>query len=368
VLAKLLDFGLAASVDDSFLERITRSQQVLGSLPYMAPEQFAGARPTFSIDLYALGVVLYEASAGRLPFLAPSAAALIHHILASPPQHIGAVRPETPPELDRLIARLLAKDPNERFPSAGALLDAFSELRRGSARPTHPSKHPSSRPPAASPSSLPPTRYVAQTPIPMGADIPALAVPPLPSMVADYPSGIPPHASGPIGVPFDSSIPPPVHPIPPTTAMPSPEARLPREADWSSGQVVPPTSYPSGPQQRSRTSPLFFLLVAAIGIAAFAVVALVTVVVLTASSPKTSAVQPVAVEPVTVSVVERDAGPGAIVEVEIPDAGPGAVVEERPRDAGRRALGVRAMTPDPPDPPPPTMRGMWTGEIIEAPF
>ncbi|MCZ7683173.1 MAG: serine/threonine protein kinase [Sandaracinaceae bacterium] len=90
---KLLDFGLAASMDDAFLSKITQSQQILGSLPYMAPEQFNSAEPAPAMDVYAVGVVLYESLVGRLPFFAPSTAAMIHQILSTPPPPSPSICP-----------------------------------------------------------------------------------------------------------------------------------------------------------------------------------------------------------------------------------------------------------------------------------
>ncbi len=131
---KLLDFGLAASIDDSFLQRITHSQQVIGSLPYMAPEQFQGKRPTTAIDLWAVGVVLFETLTGRLPFRSDSAAAMIHQILAAPTPALQAevaASAETgaiPPGLEAVMARLLDKDPAGRFASAKAAAEALRQL------------------------------------------------------------------------------------------------------------------------------------------------------------------------------------------------------------------------------------------------
>ena len=122
VRVKLLDFGLAASIDDSFLQRITRSQQVLGSLPYMAPEQFHGARPSPAMDLYALGVLLFEMLTGRLPYAGPSTAALIHTILTSPvPSLAASGTAALPPALVSLTARLLDKEPGRRPDSAASV-------------------------------------------------------------------------------------------------------------------------------------------------------------------------------------------------------------------------------------------------------
>lgn len=119
---KLLDFGLAASVDDAFFTRITQSQQVLGSMPYISPEQFAGARPSEAQDIWAVGVVFYEMLTGALPFEAPSTAALMHRILTAPPSLIGDV----PLPLGRALDRLLHKDPEQRVKSAS---DAAALLR-----------------------------------------------------------------------------------------------------------------------------------------------------------------------------------------------------------------------------------------------
>jgi tRNA A-37 threonylcarbamoyl transferase component Bud32 len=135
---KLLDFGLAAAMDDAFLSKITQSNQILGSLPYMAPEQFGNVDPAPAMDVYAVGVVLYEALTGRLPFIAPSTAALIHQILAVPPPPIGA---EVGPELDPLLERFLAKEPHERFASAA---DAALALRSFAA-PVRIASHPPTR-------------------------------------------------------------------------------------------------------------------------------------------------------------------------------------------------------------------------------
>ncbi len=111
---KLLDFGLAASVDDEFLTRITQSHQVLGSLPYIPPEQFTGARPDPSQDLWALGIILYEMVAGKLPFEAPSTPALMHKILTSPPPLVDGI----PAPVREVIEGLLNKDPNQRIATA----------------------------------------------------------------------------------------------------------------------------------------------------------------------------------------------------------------------------------------------------------
>ncbi len=111
---KLLDFGLAAGIDDAMLTRITKSHQVMGSLPYIAPEQFAGARPGKPQDLWAMGIVIYEMFTGRLPFEAPSTAALMHKILTAPPPAFDRF----PEGLRMVLDRLLVKAPAKRLDSA----------------------------------------------------------------------------------------------------------------------------------------------------------------------------------------------------------------------------------------------------------
>ncbi|MAQ14648.1 MAG: hypothetical protein CMN30_07610 [Sandaracinus sp.] len=120
---KLLDFGLAAGIDDAMLTRITQSHQVMGSLPYIAPEQFAGSRPGKPQDLWAMGIVIYEMFTGRLPFEAPSTAALMHKILTAPPPAFDAF----PEGLRVVLGALLVKNPKERLASAA---EAAAMLRR----------------------------------------------------------------------------------------------------------------------------------------------------------------------------------------------------------------------------------------------
>ena len=180
---KLLDFGLAAAVDDSFLQRITRSQQILGSLPYMAPEQFHSARPSPAQDLYALGVVLFEAVTGRHPFRAPSTAALIHQILAAPVPSIESAGggPAVPVALAHVITRLLEKDPAAR-PTSGHAVAA--ELRAVLAAPS-PSVTPMRRP-APLPPTLATPPEMASVPV-LGTPAPAATAPATPTAAASGP-------------------------------------------------------------------------------------------------------------------------------------------------------------------------------------
>ena len=134
--AKLLDFGLAKSsfketaLNASHLETaekpLTEEGTILGTVQYMAPEQLEGRESDGRTDIFALGQVLYEMITGQRTFKGTSRAAIISAILSSEPQPIAHVQPLTPPALEHLIRKSLAKDPEERWQSAH---DIASELK-----------------------------------------------------------------------------------------------------------------------------------------------------------------------------------------------------------------------------------------------
>jgi eukaryotic-like serine/threonine-protein kinase len=120
---KLLDFGVAsrecadALTATRAMDSIEDDNKIAGTLAYMAPERLRGNQRDPRSDLYALGIVLYEMVAGKRPFSAPTAAALIHQILNEPlPElRIG------PPALVRAISRMLAKNAEQRHASASEI-------------------------------------------------------------------------------------------------------------------------------------------------------------------------------------------------------------------------------------------------------
>lgn len=132
--AILLDFGLAKSsgLAESNPSAVTVSQPlttkgtILGTFQYMAPEQLEGTEADSRTDLFAYGAMLYEMATGKRAFEGVSRASLIASIMTSQPRPIGELQPMTPPALDRLIRKCLAKDPDSRWQSAA---DVADELR-----------------------------------------------------------------------------------------------------------------------------------------------------------------------------------------------------------------------------------------------
>jgi tRNA A-37 threonylcarbamoyl transferase component Bud32 len=122
---RLCDFGLARSADGAGL---TTAAAVLGTPEYMAPEVIADGYADPRSDLYSLGVVLFEAATGRLPFFADSPYHLMRQHLDSPPPEPRALAPQLPVAFERAILRLLAKDPLDRFGSAAAVAHAFGDV------------------------------------------------------------------------------------------------------------------------------------------------------------------------------------------------------------------------------------------------
>jgi hypothetical protein len=109
---KVLDFGVAAVLDQAGIPRLTRTGEAIGTLAYMAPEQLQSRPATPRTDLYALGCVLYEMLAGEPVFDSTSPAGLMHKHLQQVPSPLR--RGDLPPELESLVRQLLEKDPARR--------------------------------------------------------------------------------------------------------------------------------------------------------------------------------------------------------------------------------------------------------------
>jgi serine/threonine-protein kinase len=120
-LVKLLDFGMCRRVapavrDDATL---TRAGQVVGTPEYMSPEQVSGKREFGArIDLYATGVILYEALSGQRAFPGKDAREVVVSVLVRSLPPLRSIRPEIPLALDRIVARAMERDPSFRYSSA----------------------------------------------------------------------------------------------------------------------------------------------------------------------------------------------------------------------------------------------------------
>jgi hypothetical protein len=121
---KLTDFGLARAVDDASL---TQSGVIAGTPMYMSPEQAAGEPIDHRSDLFSLGSVLYALCTGRPPFRADGTQAVLKRVIEDTPRPIQEVNQEIPGWLCDLIARLHAKNPADRFPSAEVVGDLLGQ-------------------------------------------------------------------------------------------------------------------------------------------------------------------------------------------------------------------------------------------------
>lgn len=117
---KLTDFGLARAVDDI---GITKSGQITGTPQYMSPEQAQGQRVDHRTDLFSLGCVLYAMCTGRAPFRADSAVAVMHRVVHDTPRPVRELNEDIPDWLCAIVERLLSKNAEDRFDSAGKVGD-----------------------------------------------------------------------------------------------------------------------------------------------------------------------------------------------------------------------------------------------------
>ncbi len=124
-VVKILDFGIAKLLDNT---GPTRTGMTPGTVAYMAPEQVRGHSADARVDLWALGVVLYEMLAGRQPFAADRDLVVLHNILNEAPAPVASLRPDVPADVARLIDRLLAKDPERRYQTAAEVSEALMAL------------------------------------------------------------------------------------------------------------------------------------------------------------------------------------------------------------------------------------------------
>src|ERR671936_1900245 len=124
--ATVTDFGIARAG----VSEITQTGSVMGTAHYLSPEQAQGLEVTPSSDLYSIGVILYEALTGRVPFEGDSAVAVALKQVSEAPRRPSAINPNVPPALDAVVMRALAKDPDARFRDADAFLKALDAAEK----------------------------------------------------------------------------------------------------------------------------------------------------------------------------------------------------------------------------------------------
>ena len=120
--AKLADFGIAKTSGAAY----TRAGEIIGSMAYLSPDRLTSKPATAVDDLYAVGVVGYEALTGRRPFPQEDLGALARAILHESPPPLAALRPDVPPGLATAIERAMARDPAQRFEQASAMRAALA--------------------------------------------------------------------------------------------------------------------------------------------------------------------------------------------------------------------------------------------------
>ena len=118
---KITDFGIARLTDGGS----TKTGIVLGTPSFMSPEQLEGRRLDGRSDLFSLGVTFYQLLCGQLPFRADSMTALMYKIANEAHTALGAIRPDLPPAIDKLVNRALAKRPDDRFQTGAEMATAL---------------------------------------------------------------------------------------------------------------------------------------------------------------------------------------------------------------------------------------------------
>jgi serine/threonine protein kinase/sugar lactone lactonase YvrE len=170
----LTDFGIAKLVEGA--AKFTATGMLVGTPAYMSPEQGRGASLDRRSDIYSLGVILYELATGRVPFSAETPVAVIYKHAHDPLPPVESLNPGLPPALVRIIYKALAKNPADRFQTAGEMADALDACRASLARVetiVEPIPPPKPTPPESAPGSTPTTIPIPAKP--PGTRLPAEA-------------------------------------------------------------------------------------------------------------------------------------------------------------------------------------------------
>ena len=129
---KVMDFGIARAKNSVS----QKTGNVLGTAHYISPEQAQGKDLTASTDIYSLGVVMYEAVTGKLPFDAPDAMSVAMMQVQDEPMTPSSINPDVDPALEAVIMRSMSKDPNERFATSHDMKVALNDYLAGRSNPS----------------------------------------------------------------------------------------------------------------------------------------------------------------------------------------------------------------------------------------
>jgi Tol biopolymer transport system component/predicted Ser/Thr protein kinase len=149
--AKLLDFGLAKLKQEASpaaalsalptitaKDAITAEGTILGTLQYMAPEQVEGKEADARTDIFAFGAVVYEMATGKRAFEGKTSASVMAKILETDPAPMSSLQPMTPPALDRVVRKCMAKEPDQRWQTASDLCGELKWVAEGSTQSAKP--------------------------------------------------------------------------------------------------------------------------------------------------------------------------------------------------------------------------------------
>jgi predicted Ser/Thr protein kinase len=128
---KVADFGIARAMNSATESNLTQAGSVMGTASYFSPEQAQGAQPDPRSDLYSLGIVMYEMIAGKPPFTGENPVAIAYKQVHDQPTPLNKLVDGVPRAFEAIVAKLLAKDPKLRYPSAHALRDDLRRFRNG---------------------------------------------------------------------------------------------------------------------------------------------------------------------------------------------------------------------------------------------
>ncbi|CAM5515018.1 serine/threonine-protein kinase PksC [Streptomyces avidinii] len=225
-VVKVMDFGIARAMQ-SGVTSMTQTGMVVGTPQYLSPEQALGRAVDARSDLYSVGIMLFELLTGRVPFVADSALGMAYAHVQEEPVAPSSINRSVTPAMDALVARALKKNPNERFPTAAAMLDEVARVAgsgyTGGAPAIVPGSHPVNSGAGLGSAVFPPVESGLQAP-PHSLQQPYQPQTPAPSPYAPTPAPVPQTAApGSYGYPQQHQTPQPFGPPTPAPYTISPQ-------------------------------------------------------------------------------------------------------------------------------------------------